>query len=284
MLAPLLIAFGGNSFWMSEKHYHVQPDVTFRNDLVLLLEGTNSAGAGFGVMWTTSNAANDLLGDSARTPILRSRAEDDNRDGFADEIHLDVSMPLKSGEKVLRAALMAFVDFKLHKQGKLNMDAAVVIDVSNGLAGSGASVVGDLCLHQRSPLLVKGGYLAPYDGAPLFDAAAVSSVEDVLLPTLLNKHNERNFTAVFDAPAPVWHTDLAGAATSFDLKATVRMPPCLVYATPSVSEILKWGWVQYVAMLSFVWLFVRYFRDFLFQQRLVTASVVSDAHVKAHAH
>lgn len=276
VVAPLLLAFGSYGFWLKEKMYHEQPEVTFRNEMVVVLEGTSS-GEPFQAMWTTSAAANDLVGAALRAPFVKSRSIDDNRDGFADSVDITVSMPLQSGESINRFQMVALFDYKLHNQGKLIMDAAALIEASNSVAGSGATIVGDIELHQRQAMLVKGGYLAPYADSPLFDGAAAKSFSDISVEGIMSRAVARNFSASFSAPLALWHSDLGGAATEFKADVTVRVPSALAYATPAASEIFKQGWIQYVGMLTFVWYLVREFRDFLFQQRLISARVVSDA-------
>lgn len=69
-------------------------------------------------------------------------------------------------------------------------------------------------------------------------------------------------------------------ANNFAVHVEMRVPPALVYATPSASEIFKFGWVQYVACLTFVWVIAREIRQFLFEHRLLGATIVSDANAR----
>uniref|UniRef100_A0A7S1G4P2 Transmembrane protein 231 n=1 Tax=Bicosoecida sp. CB-2014 TaxID=1486930 RepID=A0A7S1G4P2_9STRA len=281
VLVPFLIAFGAGSFWLKEKLYHEQPDVTFRNELVLLVEGTSATTGPFQLMWTSEAAANELIAaDALRAPIVRTASTDANRDGRTDAVTVDVSLPVLAGERVSSATLLAFFDFKMHEPAKLMMDAVVAATASGALPAAGASVVADIAFRQRAPLLVKGGYLAPYVDAPLFDAAAAASVADVTVPAILRRAADRNYTAELRSPVVSWDADVAGVATTFDLHVDLRVPPSLAYATPAASEIFKHGWVQYVAVLAFVWALVRVLRDFLFDQRLVGAHVLSDANAR----
>ena len=69
------------------------------------------------------------------------------------------------------------------------------------------------------------------------------------------------------SPAPVGGgvvvgTSAATGGATFNVSATVRVPQLEVVYTPTVSEVLKDGWLKYLAMAVVVWCVV--FVHFLF--------------------
>jgi hypothetical protein len=59
-----------SAFWLMEKTVFEQPDVAPLEQYYVLMEGTTSAGP-FQSLWTSSNAANDLVGSSLRPCSVR---------------------------------------------------------------------------------------------------------------------------------------------------------------------------------------------------------------------
>ena len=53
-------------------------------------------------------------------------------------------------------------------------------------------------------------------------------------------------------------------------------------ATPAVSEMIKFAWMQYLAVLVVVWVLIRLARGFLFGQKLVSSVVITDHPQKLH--
>lgn len=140
------------AFWLKEKHYHAQPDVTFKNEMILVVDGTSASTGPFQAMWTTSSTANSLVGSALRAPVVRVRgptltqcaaltvgaqllalgthtiprfslthlrclqtsSEDSNRDGATDAVVVDIEVPRNSDETFTNVQLLSFVEVKFH--------------------------------------------------------------------------------------------------------------------------------------------------------------------------
>ena len=108
--------------WRFQEVLYEQLDLEFQSALVLQVQGlappVNGFRAPFTAMWTTSPAANDMLGSGVvRGTIVRTSFEDTNRDGVGDIFRASASMPLLPGESVLSATLVAYFDVRLHVRG-----------------------------------------------------------------------------------------------------------------------------------------------------------------------
>lgn len=51
---------------------------------------------------------------------------------------------------------------------------------------------------------------------------------------------------------------------------------------PATSEMVKRAWMQYLSILVVVWVFIRWARIFMFGQKLVASSVITDVAGKEH--
>lgn len=289
VVVPFLLAFASQSFWTKQKWYFDQPEVAFQHRLVLHVEGEGTVSP-FAWAWTTSPALNDLLGSNLVVPSIKSRAEDTNGDGYSDAFTFTVSFSTASAEQqqaVRRVRLVAFFDYKLHGDAKLSMDALAIVDASSAMPASALTVSGDLVFRQRQALHVGSGYAKPYTASPIWDESKGYAAID--FADLVAQYSQRNFTTEVHAPYPMWKSNLAYGSTTYGVQdttftatVTLKVPPTVVLATPSTSEMLKFAWMQYLAMLVVVWVLVRYARIFIFGQKLVASSTVTDGARKLH--
>jgi hypothetical protein len=112
-ILPLYIAYVSR-LWIVQELRWEQPAVAYQSSLVVQLQGLKGAAgsyrAPFTAMWTTSPAANDLLGSSnLRGMVLRSSFQDVNRDGLGDVFRLTVTAPLQPDETILGATVVAYM-------------------------------------------------------------------------------------------------------------------------------------------------------------------------------
>lgn len=291
VLVPLGIGFGTRSFWIKEKFFHDDPDVEFQSNMVVMVEGQGSVRP-FSYLWTTSPALNDLIGgDSLIVPTVTVASKDINGDGNINEFKMSVSVPTSiSGQQegVQRVVIIAFLNYKLHGEAKLDMDSLAILDASTGFPASSLKVVGDLVLSQREPLRVTHSYKTPYTDTPLWNEN--KGLDGVQIGSIITNYMERNFTTTFKYPYPMWQMDSSfgssqGTGTSsgtFTADVTIRIPSTLVFAIPATSEMIKWAWVQYLSILVVVWVLVRWARIFVFGQRLVASTAITDLAGKEH--
>jgi hypothetical protein len=127
LVLPLYICWA-TRLWQREVVRWEQLGVTYKSAVMVQLQGLKGPAGGyrapFTAMWTTSPAANDLLGaDVLRGMLLKSSFTDSNRDGLGDELRLTVTAQLTDDETVHSATVVAFVDAKLGVRCGLALDA-----------------------------------------------------------------------------------------------------------------------------------------------------------------
>ena len=129
---PLYVAWGSGPFWLKDVTRYEQPAVAFASRLVVQLSGSRAVpGAApgqrvpFQATWTTSAAANALLGDGAlRAAVVRASARDGNLDGVNDEVLVSASMPLAADEIVTAATLCLYFGVNLQVRCRLRAELA----------------------------------------------------------------------------------------------------------------------------------------------------------------
>jgi hypothetical protein len=104
LVLPLYICWA-TRLWQREVVRWEQLGVTYKSAVVVQLQGLKGDSGGyrapFTAMWSTSPAANDLLGaDVLRGMLLKSSFQDGNKDGLGDELRLSVTAQLADDESL----------------------------------------------------------------------------------------------------------------------------------------------------------------------------------------
>jgi hypothetical protein len=120
-ILPLYISHASGGLWIKEAVHYEQPRLAYQSRLVVAVHGMRGTDypLPFASVWTTSRAANDLLGsETSRAVVVRSSVRDDNLDGVADELRISAAVPLAADEVVTGATVIAFVDAELQVRGR----------------------------------------------------------------------------------------------------------------------------------------------------------------------
>lgn len=260
VVAPLLLAYRSNGFWLRTAEYEEQAEVHWRHEAVLLADLEDGGQLG----WSTHPGLQALLGDP-RLPVVRSREEDHNRDGLRDQLTLSLALPLRPGEEVVAATVILFFDVRLHKFSSVQMTGLVVLSGS-GFPGSGLDVVGDARLVQRAPLGPHGR-----DTRYLPSPLPPDLSQDLTLASMLSAYSARNLSLRLDNHYSLWAP--GRGSPEFTVRAEVRYPVQRLTYRPGLWQVLKWGWVQYLSFLIVSLYLAARARDFVFGQRVLPTLV-----------
>ena len=106
-----------------------------------------------------------------------------------------------------------------------------------------------------------------------------ASARDVVIPTIVRRYEQRNFTARFDVPYPLWSgsSGLPAAGVtqrSFALNMTFRVPSEQdIRYTPDTSELLKFAWIQYLAIFFVFYYLLQILDRHVFENQVVETRV-----------
>eukprot|EP00469_Lotharella_globosa_P017495 CAMPEP_0167825756 /NCGR_PEP_ID=MMETSP0112_2-20121227/9576_1 /TAXON_ID=91324 /ORGANISM="Lotharella globosa, Strain CCCM811" /LENGTH=221 /DNA_ID=CAMNT_0007727965 /DNA_START=284 /DNA_END=949 /DNA_ORIENTATION=+ len=180
---------------------------------------------------------------NVRIPQVQSLEDDPDLNGRMDFFNLTITMPLQSPEEVYGVSALVFFDVKLIDRVKLDMSALTYISRTSNLAGSKLTVYGDLKFQQLYPLSLRGSRTV-YDTA-LLDKANILSVEDTQFTTILGDYFARNESLMTERDILYW---MPGKSDTFTLDIRYRIPKSAVRYVPATSEVLKFSWIQYLAV------------------------------------
>lgn len=153
----------------------------------------------------------------------------------------------------------------------MNMDGIAVITHSSPLSGLSYHAVGDFVLKQTNPLSL-GGWRTVYKQSVL-DHELIKSMNDITFQRVLEDYSFRNESLHYDHPYSTWVT---GASDSFTINVKARVPTQNIQYIPEASEVMKWAWVQYVAIAWAVYQIVNVLRVFVYREQVVETYVRMD--------
>ncbi|XP_066493348.1 transmembrane protein 231 [Tiliqua scincoides] len=271
-LPPLLVAYRSHGFWLKRSSYTEQPRVRFQHEVLLVALLRDEGGAS--LAWSSFPACNRLLGARLRVPLLSAREEDTNQDGLMDRLNFCLELPLQSTEQVVGVQLLLTFTYQLHRMSTFVMQSMAFLQSFSPVPGSQVFVSGDLKLQQRQPLS-HCGLDNRYNISVINGTSPFS--QDYDLVNIVSAYQERNVTTVLSDPGPIW---VVGRAPDepFVVQTIIRYPVEQIIYQPGFWEMIKFAWIQYVAvLLIFLWVFQR-IRIFLFQHQALTTVPVSPVH------
>lgn len=252
LFVPWTLAFAVGGFWAKESFVRERPLVRFTHEVLVEGFGATSSER-FG--WSTSGDLNAALGDAFRSCELRTWSDDFNRDGSPEALHFKLSVPLASATG--NGAPLAIHSFSIlvgleavysnEAHSPLSVTGVAFAQASSPLAGARWSQRGDLLLDASAPLEAYTDAPRPACDTP-FSLLQQPVGEDGLAQTahdVLARYAACNDTIRLVPHAPLW---TPGAADSFEAELTVAVPSANVFYRPSVAELLKLAWVQYLAL------------------------------------
>ncbi|XP_038070170.1 transmembrane protein 231-like isoform X2 [Patiria miniata] len=252
--------------WLKNAFYREQPTVQFKHQMLLLVDTQDEASY---LAWSTYQNFNQLQQQHLRIPLVKTRKEDNNRDGRYDMLHFSVSVPVLATENVLGVKLILLFDYRLYRFSSLRMEAMAYMEHTSPLSGSEFIADGELRLRLKMPLSHKA-VDTRYD-TPVINGDSVF-VSDYQLSKIFSDYISRNVSTYFECRYPVWQRGPSSSET-FLIRGTVRYPEELLVYIPGFFQVLIWAWVQYLAvLLIFIYLIARV-KTFIFQNQLIRTIV-----------
>eukprot|EP00873_Tetraselmis_striata_P022312 jgi/Tetstr1/442576/TSEL_030673.t1 len=271
------IAYTTGGFWLKTDTLYEQPVVHFGYGMVVVLEG---AAPGEERLWSSLPSLRDSYGDKLASVSAEAIEYDDNFDGKPDLITVvasarGVGMPVH-GFKVM-------MDFQYRLKDSLRMHLAPLVYVSHAspLPGAAFYSFGELELQQRDPLQARTRRQT-YNETLLTDPSQRNSTRPALhnfsAQELLSADMARNESVAYANMQPVW---LSGEGGDFTMEFKFRIPSNQGVVVRQ-AEMVKFAWVQFLAIGIIFWWIFRWAEYVLFHFRIVPTNAVSDLARKSH--
>jgi hypothetical protein len=285
----LFIAYNSHDFWLKETIVYDQPHLFYRHQAIVELYGRSSTtGAPMSLYFSSSATLNSMHGDNFRSAVLQSRTADDNLDGIPERLEVSIKMPLKNTEEITGMSVALFHDVSINSYAKFMFDSASLISFEAGRSAiSSVKVDGDLMIKQSNTLHESNTYSVPY-ATPLLAKNIPSSgfsEEKASLNYLMAAAAQRELSSQFK---PTYHVathtmepptaDLS--PNSFNATIVMRVPYQPIRVQPTVQQVLKLGWMQFLAFFLVVTFLMFRMLSYVFKHKLLDANSMDDVVVE----
>jgi len=277
IIVPYLIAYSTRSFWLKENTYRVQPQVSFKHDLILLVEGIiedTKPIESFSYVYGTYPGYNNFYKSFVRIPIIKTSEIDTNRDLLNDYMKFEISIPMFKNESVYRTRVAFVYDYQIPKF-PLIMESLGIIDLSSPIAASEVSIDGELQFIQNN-LLQMGTIRNKYNVPCLnFTNSWDYNIYEWSWENIIEKYMNRNERTELKINYPIWKTDRP-YDSDFKIKGKIRYNQQLIHYRPSILEVLKFAWIQYLAFYILLGFLLKPFKTFIFENQVIRTRMTVD--------
>ena len=281
VLLPFFFLTSSNDdggLWKANGTYREQPSVKFLYKFIMVLEATSpSTEQTKEIFVSTLDSLNVLRPESYRPANVEVHENDTNLDNKFDSFTLEAEVPLGEDEQIQSMQALVFFDYKIQSRVKFDMESVAYTSFESGLPISGYDTKGALELRQTNPLGIRDYSSTLYaDETPLVDIFDSPSVNNRLVDSnvarVLNKHRERNVVVDYVEHYPIKsRASNSGESSNFHFKMKVDIPDQEVLYIPTLIEVLKTGWIQYLSVVVVCWFLVERIKRFVFVTKLLPA-------------
>lgn len=196
---------------------------------------------------------------------------------MTDRLDFNIEMPLKAGENIHSFNFGAHSDITLHSTLlRYKWDDIMTVQYTNPISFKSVSYTGHVNIRQRWPLASKGGFKQ-------FSEKSLLNLKDIPDPSKDNFETwtstsfHRNMSLAlspnFVSFVPKYES---GDYEHLNIAISITIPAQSVRVFPTLSEVLKQAWIQYVAFFIVTWFILQRINDFVFRHKLVPATAVCD--------
>lgn len=261
-LLPLVVGFSMGQFWTTFNTFEAMPNATYTGKVMMKASSASST-AESDYLWASSAMLQDaLVGDPrACQPMFTVLRDDHNRDNFTDEFILNLHLPLRDSNPITYLELLP--EFRYGFKNDLlalDMATAPLITIAVPPRPSYETPLrviadGQLKFTQTEALgaSVFTRYDVVYKRSYFDDVVDVSDLSE--MGRIGRRYNARNESTPFQLSTQYLSGDyeaiggvdsgLLPQPNLFSVTVHLRVPKAVVHYTPSFSESLKDGWVEY---------------------------------------
>jgi len=261
IISPLLIAYQSQGFWLTTNRYIEQPRVLFTKQILLIANTQNDGGY---VAWSTYTNFNMILGDNLRIATVSSFESDYNGDGKFDNLNMTIQIPLSTSENIVGFQLVLMFDYLLQRYSTFQMQTMAFIDYQSFSPGAIFTSYSDLNLVQKTPLYHRGSDTR-YN-QPIINSSSLS-VYEYDLNRIFQVYSSRNLTTKLDNSYYTWKTG-RGSTEPFTIQLSINYPVTTILYSTGFWELVKWGWVQYLAIYVVIKLLFNVLNNSVFSNQL----------------
>jgi transmembrane protein 231 len=278
-ILPFFLAFSTYDFWKVREWYIEQPQVLYRKELLIAVYSEQSSVSGSSIVkspsvqfFSTLGAVNQLYFSSFSPMTISSSLLDYNFDGLADMY--DFNFTVFSAPANIRAIkILSFYDYRIRNRVKMDLVGMAYCEINTPTGAGYVYIDGDLRFQQKSLMTATSSVNNDYNFSVLSTAAAAEN----MLPLMLLRYNDRNYTTEFEFQSVVVDRGL-DESCGISMKVRVPANEKFEYA-PGFLEVMKFAWIQYLSLALPVGYAVYRMAAFVFRNQVLEAQVSYESKV-----
>ncbi|KAI9333182.1 transmembrane protein 231-domain-containing protein [Zopfochytrium polystomum] len=277
LIVPLIWAYSSHSFWLKENTFREQPTVKYQRELMLFLDGQSTVDGSRVHLFFSTNPQLSQLFDSAMeaVPSIKTAEVDEDRDGINDYLSFTIQTHLQDSYDIHHVRLAMMFRYELVTDIRLLMQSMAYFDESSPLPISAIDIDGDLQLVQRE-LLDSGVDNVRYNVPVVnYTLATVGDTSALSWGRILRSYLDRDIYTAFSHPPPTY-TFFRATHQPLTITGKLRYPEHRIAYRPGVTEVLKFGWIQYLAHFAVAATVAWWVYGWCLRSQLVPTCVVVD--------
>ncbi|XP_068902787.1 transmembrane protein 231 [Tenebrio molitor] len=242
VVLPFVIAYKSKGFWIKRDVFYEQPDIKFRGEYIFFASTNNLSKPV--ITCSTLPPYEQTLEFLDTCSTIKIREIDENFDNKVDEFNLNLQINLPEETQLTSVNLVVPLEYKLHIC-PVHMQAAIIFQMFLPLALSHYMIFGDVITMQTSPLFCHKRKINNF-----YNYSIISNGNDInsyKLDAIIKEYSRRNISTTL---TNVYTSFALGKTRKFNMDLKIRYPEDNIYYRPGFWQIMKWAWVQYLAIYN----------------------------------
>ncbi|XP_017782030.1 PREDICTED: transmembrane protein 231-like [Nicrophorus vespilloides] len=239
LIFPFVFSYRSRGFWLKHDTFFEQPDVRFRGEFLFVGITNNLSNL---IICNNFNYVQEFQAFDTCTTV-KVREIDYNFDKRIDTFGFQMNVNLPIDEQLQRFTLILGLDYKLQSTCPLVMQSAIIIQEDSIRDSQAFDLRANLHLHQNSPLKCINKRTDYTYNFNIFDSD--QDYENYRIETILRQYLERNVSTHL---GEVYKFAKPGNGEEFRIELTVHYPEVKVNYKTSFWQVVKFAWIQYLAV------------------------------------
>jgi len=292
VLPPFFIAFASRTFWLKEDSYRDTPIARFSHKTIVILRSWRGDDPNGGVVYrifSTFDNLNLLHTDNfmpATIELPSSSSSSSISSSPSSSVNVKISLSPGDDFRVRSVTALFFFHYDLFTYTRVSMEGMAFLEYSSPTTPRPSLlwIDSEMRLHQNTLLPHRG--LADQFNSSLVNATGVS-LKDFSLKTILGDYKSRDLRLELGATNHLWFgndkdaSSVTGEESSttedgqFVVEGRFRFPEERVLYRPGVAQLLKWAWIQYLAIFVIFYFVLQRIKAFVFLNQIIPTIVES---------
>ncbi|XP_072382378.1 transmembrane protein 231 [Diabrotica undecimpunctata] len=260
IIVPYIISYKSGGFWLKTDFYYEQPKVNLEGDFLITAITNNLSNP---IICSTYSYYKSYLSDLDFCSSVKLREIDKNFDTKNDELHFQININLHS-YKINSINIVLPVKYELSDLCQLKMQSLIYYQHNfQHEKATKLLIFANLNFIQSSAIPCRRKHSEDFNN-PLIKNGDES--KNFLIENIIAAYLERNVTTHLLNINTFVGTE---SSTSFLLDLKVKYPENQIYYQPDLWHILKFAWMQYLAIYIITAWLSRKVNKYIFRHRLV---------------